>query len=39
MGGARAAGEKDKEHKRKYSVIEQHDEVFKVAPPVIGGER
>jgi hypothetical protein len=39
MGGARSTGEKDKEHKRKYSVVEQHDEVIMVAPPVIGGER
>lgn len=38
MGGARGAGEKDKEHKRKYTVVEQHDEVVMVAPPVIGVE-
>jgi hypothetical protein len=37
MGGARAIGEKDKEHKRKYSVIEEHDEVVRVVPPVITG--
>jgi uncharacterized protein YukE len=36
MGGARMAGEKDKEHKRKYSVVEEHDEVLDVVPPVIG---
>jgi hypothetical protein len=35
MGGARAAGETDKEHQRKYRVVEQHDEDFQVAPPVI----
>jgi hypothetical protein len=34
MGGVRA-GETDKEHKRKYSVVEQHDEVLEVVPPVI----
>jgi uncharacterized protein YukE len=39
LGGARAAGEKDKEHQRKYSVVEQHDETFEVAPPVITSER
>jgi hypothetical protein len=37
MGGARAAGATDKEHQRKYSVVEQHDEVLKVVPPVITG--
>ncbi|TCO59474.1 WXG100 family type VII secretion target [Actinocrispum wychmicini] len=41
MGGARAAGETDKEHQRKYGVVEQFDEIFNdgtdsVAPPVIG---
>jgi uncharacterized protein YukE len=35
MAGGRAAGELDKEHQRKYSVVEQHDEVFEVAPSVI----
>jgi hypothetical protein len=35
--GGRAAGEKDKEHKRKYSVIEHHDEALEVAPAVITG--
>lgn len=39
LGGARGTSEKDKEHKRKYTVVEQHDEVRKVVPPVIGGER
>jgi uncharacterized protein YukE len=39
LGGARAAGEKDKEHQRRYSVVEQHDETFEVAPPVITSER
>jgi uncharacterized protein YukE len=34
MGG-RAAGETDKEHQRKYSVVEEHEEVLKVAPSVI----
>jgi hypothetical protein len=34
MGG-RPAGEADKEHQRKYSVIEGHDEAFEVAPAVI----
>jgi hypothetical protein len=36
MGSARPAGEKDKEHKRKYTVVEEHDEVLDVVPPVIG---
>jgi hypothetical protein len=36
MGGARLAGEKDKEHKRKYTVIEEHEEFLDVVPPVIG---
>jgi hypothetical protein len=37
MGGARPAGEEDKEHQRKYSVIDEHEEYYEVAPPVIGG--
>jgi uncharacterized protein YukE len=37
MGGIRAAGATDHEYERKYSVVEQHDEVFEVAPPVITG--
>lgn len=39
MGGTRGArGQQDKEHKRKYTVVEQHDDdVVPVAPPVIGG--
>ena len=35
MGGARAADEADKEHERKYGLVELHDEDFEVAPPVI----
>ncbi len=31
----RPAGEKDKEHKRKYSVVERHDEILEAAPAVI----
>lgn len=38
MGGMRGArGQQDKEHKRKYAVVEQHeDDMVPVAPPVIG---
>jgi len=36
MGGGRAAGEPDREHQRKYGVIETHEEDFVVAPQVIG---
>ncbi|MGH3880619.1 MAG: WXG100 family type VII secretion target [Actinophytocola sp.] len=36
MGGGRAAGDEDKEHKRKYRLADEHDEqVVEVAPPVI----
>jgi uncharacterized protein YukE len=35
MGGGRAAGDTDKEHQRKYTVTEEHDEDFEVAPEVI----
>jgi hypothetical protein len=38
MGGARPAGQADKEHKRKYTVVENHDEVIKVVPAVISRE-
>jgi hypothetical protein len=34
MGG-QPAGETDKEHRRKYRVVEEHEETFEVAPPVI----
>lgn len=37
--GARGAGEKDKEHQRKYTVVENHDAVFEVAPPVITSDK
>jgi hypothetical protein len=37
--GIRAAGETDKEHKRKYTVVERHDEVIEVAPPVTTRDR
>jgi hypothetical protein len=36
MGTGRPAGDKDREHQRKYTVTEQHDEYFVTAPPVIG---
>jgi hypothetical protein len=36
IGGARPAGATDKEHQRKYSVVEQHEEILESAPPVIG---
>jgi hypothetical protein len=36
MGAGQPAGDKDKEHQRKYTVIEDHeDDVIMVAPPVI----
>jgi hypothetical protein len=36
MGAGHPAGDKDKEHQRKYTVIEDHeDDVVMVAPPVI----
>ncbi|HEV2782624.1 MAG TPA: hypothetical protein VGX25_24800 [Actinophytocola sp.] len=35
MGAARAAGDPDTEHQRKYSVVAEHDEPLEVAPPVI----
>jgi uncharacterized protein YukE len=35
--GAGRPADEDKEHQRKYSVVELHDEAFEVAPPVIGG--
>jgi hypothetical protein len=34
LGGLRT-GEKDKEHQRRYTVVEQHDEPIVVAPAVI----
>lgn len=37
MGAGRAGGEQDKEHQRRYSIIEQHDEEVVVAPAVISG--
>jgi len=37
VGGARPAGESDKEHQRKYTVVEGHEEDLKVAPQVITG--
>jgi hypothetical protein len=38
MGGARAAGDEDKEHQRKYKVVALHNVDFVVAPAVIDGE-
>ncbi len=35
MGGARGAGEGDKEHERKYMIVEVHEEEVEAAPPVI----
>jgi uncharacterized protein YukE len=35
LGGGQAAGETDKEHKRKYQLADVHDEVVDAAPPVI----
>lgn len=34
MAGARQ-GDQDKEHKRKYTIVENHEETFETAPPVI----
>jgi len=37
--GARGAGGEDKDHERKYELVELHDEDFEVAPQVLtGGE-
>jgi hypothetical protein len=38
MGAAQTAGEKDKEHQRKYAVVALHNETVEVAPSVIDGE-
>ncbi|EWC64154.1 hypothetical protein UO65_0480 [Actinokineospora spheciospongiae] len=37
VGGARPAGEPDKEHQRKYTVVQEHEEALRVAPQVITG--
>jgi hypothetical protein len=37
--GSRPAGDADKEHQRKYRVVEEHEEAFVVAPQVITSER
>ncbi|MCG8918119.1 hypothetical protein L6E12_20260 [Actinokineospora sp. PR83] len=37
VGGVRPAGESDREHQRKYTVVEGHEEDLKVAPQVITG--
>jgi hypothetical protein len=39
LGGARAAGAKDKEHQRKYDVVEQHEEDLQAVLPVITSGR
>ena len=35
MGGGRPSGETDKEHTRKYTVVESHDAAVDTAPPTI----
>jgi uncharacterized protein YukE len=37
--GAGRQGSEDKEHERKFTVVEQHDEVIEAAPEVITNER